>query len=303
MKISELQHLTHEHAFLGANQHIHEQRTKIVIGLTATMMILEIAAGLIFGSMALLADGWHMASHAAALSIAALGYYFARRHSSNPRFSFGTGKIGELAGYSSALLLAFIAVLMAFESIKRFFSPVTISFDEAIVVAILGLVVNIASAFILKEHSNERHSPKHVRDHNLRSAYLHVIADALTSVLAIVALSAGRFLGWVWMDPLMGVVGAVVISRWSYLLARDTGRILLDMNTNTALSERIRKLLESDSDSHISDLHVWRVGPGHFAAIVSIVTHNPLPPIRYKERLRPLKELGHITIEINPLEK
>lgn len=289
----------HEHVFLGANQHVNERRTQIVIGLTATMMILEIAAGLLFGSMALLADGWHMASHAAALSITALGYYFARRHASNPRFSFGTGKIGELAGYSSALLLALIALLMAYESVRRLYAPVAISFDKAIAVAILGLLVNIASALLLKERQEGHQRTHHNRDHNLRSAYLHVLADALTSLLAIVALSAGRFLGWVWMDPFMGIVGAIVIVRWSYSLVRDTGRILLDMNTNSAFSDKIRSLIETDSDNRISDLHVWRVGPGHFAAIVAIVTHHPRPPIHYKELLGHVEELCHVTVEVN----
>ena len=289
----------HEHVFLGVNQHKNERRTRIVIGLTATMMVLEITSGLLFGSMALLADGWHMASHAAALSITALGYSFARRHASNPRFSFGTGKIGELAGYSSAILLAFIALLMAYESIRRFYSPVAISFDEAIAVAVMGLLVNVASAVILRER-HEGHYDHHHADHNLRAAYLHVVADALTSVLAIVALSAGRFLGWVWMDPLMGIVGAVVISRWSYQLMRDSGRTLLDMNINETLVENIRETIESHGDNRISDLHVWRLGPGQFAAVMSVVTQDPRPPNYYKELLRDFKDLSHVTVEINP---
>jgi cation diffusion facilitator family transporter len=291
----------HEHVFLGANQHINERRTWVVIGLTASMMIVEIVCGLLFGSMALLADGWHMASHAAALGITALGYLFARRHASDPRYCFGTGKIGELAGYSSALLLAVIALIMAYESVKRLLSPVAISFDEAIAVAVLGLIVNIISALLLKgEHLEEYHHSSHHADHNIRAAYLHVLADALTSLLAIVALSAGRFLGWVWMDPVMGIVGAIVIARWSYNLVRDTGRILLDMNTNRSLSDDVRRLIESDADNQISDLHVWRVGPGHFAAIVSVLTSRPQPPVYYKGLLKTLKQLCHVTVEINP---
>jgi cation diffusion facilitator family transporter len=290
----------HDHVFLGGNQRHHERRTRLVIVLTATMMVLEIAAGIIFGSMALLADGWHMASHAAALGITALGYYLARRNVSNPNFSFGTGKIGDLAGFSSALLLAFIALLMIYESVNRLFAPVTISFDEAITVAVLGLIVNLVSAWLLRGGHGEHGADHHHRDHNLRSAYLHVLADALTSLLAILALSTGRFLGWVWMDPVMGIVGGLVIARWSFYLSRDTGRILLDMNIHHSLTEDIRRLVESEEDTRILDLHVWRVGPGHFAAILSVMTKNPRPPNHYKELLARFKELGHVTVEINP---
>jgi cation diffusion facilitator family transporter len=277
----------------------NERRTWLVIALTATMMVLEITAGFIFGSMALLADGWHMASHASALGITAVAYYFARRHATDKRFSFGTGKIGELAGYSSALLLALIALLMAYESVTRFFSPVEIRFDEAIAVAVLGLIVNLVSALILKEKHGEHDHHHHHEDHNLKSAYLHVLADALTSVLAIVALTTGRFLGWVWMDPLMGIVGAIVISRWSYGLTRDTGSILLDMDINTALTEYIRDLLEADGENQIRDLHLWRLGSGHFAVIVSLSTRNAHSPDYYKDQLSEIKELRHITVEVN----
>ena len=299
--VDELSMWRHDHAFLGVDQLKNERRTWIVIGLTASMMVIEIACGLLFGSMALLADGWHMASHAAALGITALGYSFARRHANDPRYSFGTGKIGELAGYSSALLLAVIALLMAYESCKRLFSPVAISFDEAIAVAVVGLFVNIVSALILKEEHHEGHTHSHHHsDHNIRAAYLHVLADALTSLLAIVALTTGRFLGWVWMDPLMGIVGAVVIARWSYRLMHDTALILLDMNTSTSLTHKVRSLIESDPNNRITDLHVWRVGPGYFATIVSVRTSRPQPPIYYKGLLKRLKQLCHVTIEINP---
>lgn len=265
------------------------------------MMVVEIACGLLFGSMALLADGWHMASHAAALGITALGYFFARRCAKDPRYSFGTGKIGELAGYSSALLLVVIALLMAYESCERLVSPVAISFDQAIAVAVLGLVVNVVSALILKQEDQEGHTHSHHHsDHNIRAAYLHVLADALTSLLAIVALTTGRFLGWVWMDPLMGIVGAVVIARWSWRLMRDTARILLDVNTSRSLTEEVRRLIESDSNNRITDLHLWRVGPGHFAAIVSVLTSRPQPPVYYKGLLKSLNQLCHVTIEINP---
>ena len=288
----------HQHIVISDSQMANERRTWLVIALTATMMVLEITAGFIFGSMALLADGWHMASHASALGITAIAYYFSRRYSTDSRFSFGTGKIGELAGYSSALLLALIALLMAYESVTRFFAPVEIRFDEAIAVAVLGLIVNLVSALILKE-KHEGHDHHHHEDHNLKAAYLHVLADALTSVLAIVALTAGRFLGWVWMDPLMGIVGAIVIARWSYGLTRDTGSILLDMNVNTPLSENIRNLLEAEGENQIRDLHLWRLGPGHFAAIISLSTRNPRPPEYYKDLLEKIEELRHITVEVN----
>ncbi len=302
LNTQDLSKRNHDHVFLGAHQKEHERRTRLVIGLTAAMMVLEITAGIIFGSMALLADGWHMASHAAALGITALGYHLARRNITNPKFSFGTGKIGDLAGFSSALLLAFIAILMIYKSVTRLYTPVTISFDEAITVAILGLIVNLISALLLKGKHDEHKADHHHRDHNLRSAYLHVIADAMTSLLAIAALTAGRFLGWVWMDPLMGIVGGLLIARWSFYLARDTARILLDMNTHINLAEEIKRLVESEGDNQILDLHLWRVGPGHFAAIISLLTGNPHPPSHYKEHLSGFRELRHITVEINPKE-
>lgn len=300
MKIHDTKSWRHDHVYLSANQIANERRTWLVIGLTAFMMVLEIISGFIFGSMALLADGWHMASHAAALGITAIGYLFARRYASDKRFSFGIGKIGELAGYSSALLLAVIALLMAYESVQRLFSPVAIKFDEAIAVAVLGLIVNLVSAFILKErHAGHDHDHHHI-DYNIKAAYMHVLADALTSILAIVALTTGRFFGWIWMDPLMGIVGAIVIARWSYGLTRDTGSILLDMNMNTPLSTTIRRKIESDGDNRIIDLHLWRLGPGHFAAIISIHTRTPHPPSNYKKLLEDIEELRHITIEVNP---
>jgi len=291
----------HDHVFLGTNQHVNERRTWLVIGLTATMMALEILAGLVFGSMALLADGWHMASHAAALGITALGYAFARRHAYDPRYAFGTGKMGELAGFSSALLLAVIALLMGYESSARLFSPVVISYDQAIAVAVAGLGVNVVSALLLKEKHHGDHDNHHHTDHNLKAAYLHVLTDAMTSILAIIALSTGRLLGWVWMDPLMGIVGAVIIARWSYNLMRDTARVLLDVNSATGLRENIRQSIESEADNSITDLHVWRVGPGHFAAIVSVATAQPQPPIHYKQLLRHVKGLCHVTVEVNPV--
>jgi cation diffusion facilitator family transporter len=242
-----------------------------------------------------------MASHAAALGITALGYAFARRHALNPNFCFGTGKIGELAGFSSALLLALISLLMAYESVRRFFAPVRISFDEAIAVAVLGLVVNVLSALLLRDTPEAQDRAHAHMDHNLKAAYLHVMADALTSVLAIFALSAGRFLGWVWMDPVMGVVGSAVIGRWAYHLLKDTGRMLLDMTTDEDLSAKIRGLIESDAGDRVSDLHVWRVGPGHYAAIVSVNTRTKTTPAQYKAKMEPLRALCHITVEVNRL--
>jgi cation diffusion facilitator family transporter len=290
----------HDLVFTGEEERASERRTQIVISLTSAMMILEIVAGVLLGSMALLADGWHMASHAAALGITALGYAFARRHALNPRFCFGTGKIGELAGFTSALLLALISLVMIYESVRRFFAPVRISFDEAIAVATLGLIVNVISALLLRNHPVPHEENAHV-DHNLKAAYLHVLADALTSVLAIFALSAGRFLGWAWMDPIMGVIGSGVIARWSYHLLRDTGRMLLDVNEDHQLWEKIRSLIEFESTDRVSDLHVWRVGPCQYAAILSVNSGTKTTPAQYKAKMEHLRELCHITVEVNPL--
>ncbi|MBU4565443.1 MAG: CDF family Co(II)/Ni(II) efflux transporter DmeF [Desulfarculus sp.] len=310
MNQEELKPYTHGHDFLGASQARHERRTHLVIALTAVMMVIEVTAGVIFGSMALLADGWHMASHAAALSITALGYWLARRHAADPRFCFGTGKVGELAGFASALLLGFIAVFMAYESVLRLVSPVTIAFNQAIWVAVIGLVVNLVSALMLKEehhdhghghshdHDEQEHGHSHDTDHNLKSAYMHVVADALTSVLAIVALSAGKFWGWVWLDPVMGIVGAVVIARWSWGLLRDTGRMLLDMNLSPELEQSIRRTLEQGGDK-VSDLHLWRLGPGHLGAIVSIVSHDPQPNAAYRDKLAAFDQISHLTVEVH----
>ena len=288
----------HEHDFLSENHHANERRTWFVIGLTATTMVAEILSGLLFGSMALLADGWHMASHASAMGLTALAYYWARKHSDNPRFTFGTGKIGDLAGYSSALLLGLIAFFMAYESIKRLLNPVIIHFDEAILVAIIGLVVNLVSAFLLKEdhHKHEEHH----QDYNLRAAYLHVLADSLTSILAIVALLFGKFRGWNFLDPVMGVVGALVISRWSYGLMRDTGRVLLDYNNNQVITRQIKEALADGEKVSIEDFHVWRVGPGHYSSIISLRTEKKRSPEYYKNLLCHISDLSHVTIEVNP---
>lgn len=298
--------LQHDHVFLGDAHAAHERRTRYVVALTAVTMIVEIVAGLLTGSMALLADGFHMATHAGALGVAAWAYAFARRHSRNPRFTFGTGKVGDLAGFASALVLAVVAIGIAVESAQRFFEPSKIAYAEATWIAGLGLVVNLVSAWLLgHDHHHhghghdDHHHDHHAHDNNLRSAYAHVLADALTSVLAICALLAGSFLGWSWMDALMGIVGAVVIGRWSLGLLRDTGAVLLDAEPNTALQEEIREAIE-DGDTRITDLHVWRVGPGKYAAIVSLVAEAPFPPAHYAGKVRIHEELVHVTIEAHP---
>ena len=298
----------HDHDFLSARQDRNERRTWIVIVLTLATMVVEIVSGLVFGSMALLADGWHMASHASALGITALAYYLARKHRRNTKFTFGTGKVGDLAGFSSALLLAVVALSMAYASVQRLFNPVVIHFDEAILVALIGLVVNVVSAVVLKEHHGQAHSHDHAikedhqhhhHDHNLRAAYLHVLADALTSILAITALLFGKFQGWHFLDPVMGIVGAVVISRWSFGLMRATGKVLLDYDSHPALAEGIRRRLEEGGGVVVQDLHVWRLGPGCCSAIVALSAGNGVTPGKLKERLADLHGLAHVTIEVN----
>ena len=292
----------HEHVYLGEHHARNERRTWLVIALTAITMIVEIAAGWAFGSMALLADGWHMATHAGALSISALAYHYAQRHRNDPRFTFGTGKLGDLAAYTSAVALGIAALLIAWESLARLVTPVPIAFATAIAVAVAGLIVNLASAVLLHEGREHRHghdasgTHHHAHDHNLRAAYLHVVADALTSVLAIAGLLAGALLGWAAMDPLVGLVGAVVIARWSLGLLRQAGAVLLDV-APTGHAAAIRDLLERDGD-RVSDLHVWRVGPGHHAAVVALVSPRPQPPERYRERLAGVPGLSHVTVEV-----
>lgn len=309
----------HEHLFLGADHDRNERRTRWVVALTAAMMLVEILGGLAFGSMALLADGLHMATHAGALGVAALAYRYARRHARDPRFAFGTGKLGDLAGFASALVLAVVSVGIGWESVVRLLNPVAIAYDEAIVIAVVGLAVNIASAWLLHDgdhhhghdhghghghhhdhdhghHGHDHHG--HHRDHNLRAAYFHVLADAVTSVGAILGLLAGRFYGWAWMDAVMGIVGGIMIARWSWGLLRDSGAVLLDTVPDPALAESIRDRLETGGD-RIADLHLWRVGPGHAAAIVSLVSDEPEPPARYKVRLGGLPGLSHVTVEVN----
>ncbi|WP_413872299.1 CDF family Co(II)/Ni(II) efflux transporter DmeF [Albidovulum sp.] len=312
----------HDHVFLGGRHARNERRTWAVIAITATMMAIEIAAGTLYGSMALVADGWHMATHAGAMLIAAVAYSYARRQARNPRFSFGTGKMGDLAGFASAVVLALIALLIGWESLVRLYSPIAIDFPQAITVAIIGLVVNLVCAWILKEdhHHAHRHAHhhgldhhhhhddhdhdhgdghgRHPRDNNLRAAYLHVLADALTSVLAIAALLTGSLYGWTWMDPVMGIVGGLVIARWSLGLIRDTGRTLLDyVDEADGLPVEIRAALEVGGD-RITDLHVWQLGPGHHGAIVSLRATDPQQPAAYRARLSHIHHLSHLTIEV-----
>jgi cation diffusion facilitator family transporter len=308
----------HAHVFLGEDHTRNERRTWFVVALTAATMVAEIIAGAAFGSMALLADGFHMATHAGALTIAGAAYLYSRRHAHDGRFAFGTGKLGDLAGFTSAIVLALIALLIGYESVLRLRAPVEIQFNEAIIVAVFGLTVNLASAWLLKDrahHSHGHQGPDHDhelrerdpahhhahdrRDHNLRSAYLHVLADALTSVLAITGLIAGRTFGWIWMDPLMGIIGALVIAHWSWGLVRDTGTVLLDVVPDSSLSDAIRHRLEYDSD-RVSDLHLWRIGPGHIAVIISVVSDQPRAPEHYKAQLSDLAQLSHVTVEVHP---
>ena len=296
----------HEHFFLGDNHERNERRTWLVIAITATMMVVEIVAGNMFGSMALTADGWHMSTHAAALLIAALAYLYARKHASNRRFSFGTGKLGDLAGFASAVVLALIALLIGWESFLRFQSPVAINFKEAIMVAVVGLIVNLVCAWLLKDDHHHGHDHGHGhghghaagKDQNLRAACVHVLADALTSVLAIGALVFGSLYGWLWLDPAIGIVGAIVIARWSWGLIRDAGGVLLDyIPQGEDLPEEIQEIIVKEG-AEIVDLHIWQLGPGHHGAIVSIVADHPQTPTYYRAKLAAIHDLSQVTVEV-----
>jgi cation diffusion facilitator family transporter len=276
-----------------------ERRTRIVIGITAAMMAVEIAVGLMSHSMALLADGWHMSTHVLAFLITVVAYYFARTQTGNARFSFGTGKIGVLGGFTSAVVLAIVAFLMAGESVHRLFVPLEIHFNEAIGIAGLGLFVNLGCAALLADRHHEHDGGSaHHHDLNLRAAYFHVLADAFTSVLAITALTGGKFFGWAWLDPMVGIIGSGVVFSWSYTLLRDTSGILLDRTpASSDLPDEIRQAVESDGDSLVTDLHVWQIGTGKYAAMVSIVAHKQKSCDSYRALLRGLEELVHVTIE------
>lgn len=313
----------HEHRFLADGHDHRERRTRFVVAITAVTMLGEIAAGLLFGSMALLADGVHMATHAGALALSALAYALARRHAGDPRLSFGTGKLGDLAAWSSALLLLLAGLGVAIESVRRLFAPAAIRFEEAILVAVLGLLVNLVCALLLRHehdhaHGHELHDHDHRRghghehdgadhehhahtrrDHNLAAAYAHVVTDALTSVLAIAALVAGRFAGWLWLDAGVGLLGAILILLWAVSLLRRAGAVLLDAVPDPRLEARIREHLERDGD-RVADLHLWRLGPGHLALVVSIVSDAPADPDHYKARLRGVPGLSHVTVEVHP---
>ncbi|HEY8519096.1 MAG TPA: CDF family Co(II)/Ni(II) efflux transporter DmeF [Gammaproteobacteria bacterium] len=313
-----LQRWQHDHSF---GQHLKrpgETRTFIVIAITATMMAVEVAAGIVFGSMALLADGLHMASHAAALGINAFAYVYARRHAHDAAFCFGTGKINTLGGFTGAVLLAGFALIMALESVQRLVAPVAIAFDQAIAVAVLGLVVNGASVLILGHdhgageghHHDHDHDHDHDHaaapllhhhhdDHNLVSAYLHVLADALTSLLAIFALLGAKYFGFWWMDPLMGVVGAVLVGRWSFGLLKSTSAVLLDRAAPPSITEAIRERIEARDDNRIADLHVWPVGPGMYSALLSVVTHAPKAPEHYKRLIPKHLPIVHVSVEVH----
>ncbi|MFU1519333.1 CDF family Co(II)/Ni(II) efflux transporter DmeF [Vreelandella alkaliphila] len=293
-----LEEWQHNHVFGQDRKKSGEIRSLIVVALTVVMMVWEILAGVLYGSMALLADGLHMGSHAVALGIAAFAYAYARRNAGNTQFSFGTGKVNALGGFTGAVLLAGFALYMVIESIDRFIHPVEISFNGAIFVAVIGLIVNGVSAWILggEDHDHGHGHGHGHHDHNRRAAYFHVLADALTSVLAIAALLAGKYAGWDWMDPIMGIVGALLITRWSWHLLKDTSRVLLDQQRSD-LEHDVRHAIESD-DARISDLHLWAIGPNIHAAIVSVVSHDPEAPAVYKQRIQAqCPSLVHITVE------
>lgn len=367
----------HGHNFLGTQHRRHERRTWIVIAITASVMVLEIVAGSLFGSMALLADGWHMSTHAAAMLITALAYRYATRHANDPRFSFGTGKVGDLAAFASAVVLAIVAILIGWESALRLTAPVSIDFNEAMAVAAFGLVVNLVCAWLLRDdhdhlhghghghhghephahgaHEHEAHAHDHhhhhhadahghahhgahdhhdhhahdaadhahrhhgghdhghpqsallvasgarAQDNNLRAAYLHVLTDAMTSVFAILALLGGSLYGFLWLDPVIGIVGALVVARWSFGLLRDTACVLLDFTPRRDLPQTIRATLE-EQGAEVTDLHVWQVGPGHHAAVVALRSAAPRAPAAYKHELEHIAGLSHVTVEVNPVE-
>jgi cation diffusion facilitator family transporter len=337
----------HSHVFLGRDHDRNALRTWLVIALTTAMMVAEIVAGTLFGSMALLADGWHMSTHAGALLISAAAYGYAKRHRDNPRFTYGTGKVGDLAAFTSAVVLALVALLIAWESLQRLIAPVPIDFTDAIVVAVIGLAVNLASAALLHQggHGHDHHhhydhdhhhvshdghaepheqplhwvadhahagthrhdSGHHGHDHghghhghdtNLRAAYFHVLADALTSVLAIAALLAGMFLGWNWLDALSGLVGALVIAHWSRGLMQTAAATLLDMTPGDNLVRGARSKLES-AGARVVDLHLWRLGPGHVGVTASVASSEPRTPDEYRRLLTDLPGVSHVTVEVN----
>ncbi len=301
MHTHDLRMWQHSHNFLTVDR-TNERNTGRVVILTGITMIAEIIAGILSGSMALLADGWHMGTHLTALGISLFAYRHARKYAQDRRYTFGTGKVGVLGGFASAVALVCVAILMIIESIKRFMTPLQIHFNQAILVAVIGLLVNLASAWLLRgghsHHHHEESAHNHHHDHNLRAAYLHVIADALTSVLAIFALVGGKYAGLVWLDPLMGLVGSALITRWAYSLIHDTGRILVDSAVDQEFVNSIRSVIESDADNRVSDIHIWRVGSDKMAAIISLVTLDPQPTEHYRKLLSGFEDLVHVTVEV-----
>ena len=306
MHTQSIDEFRHSHVFLGHTHEQNERKTWAVIVICAVMMFAEIVGGWWFGSVALISDGLHMSTHAGALLIAALAYTYSRRYVNDARLAFGTGKFGDLAAFTSAIILAMIALLIGYESVDRLISPVSIAFNQAIPIAVVGLGVNLLSAYLLRDDRDHHrghayqhdHEHSHVhRDHNLRAAFVHVMTDAAVSVLVIIGLVAGRQFGWVWMDPIMGLVATIVILSWSWTLIRSAGSILLDVCPDPSLARKIALRLEQDSD-RVSDLHLWRLGPSHLGAVISIVSHNPRPAEQYKRRLSGLPGLSHVTIEV-----
>lgn len=309
MTIPDSSAFRHTHQFNEGNP-LAEKNTLRAVVITAVMMVVEIIAGYVLNSMALLADGWHMSSHALALGVSAGAYVLARKLADDTRFAFGTWKIEILGGYSSALLLGVVAILMLAQSIQHLIHPAPIHYNEAIPIAIVGLFANLTCAWLLKDghdhdhghtHAHERHDAHHQHhDLNLRSAYLHVVADAATSVLAILALVGGKFLGVRWLDPAMGIVGAMLVAQWAYSLLRQSGRVLLDAEMDAPVVEEIREVVRDNlPGTTISDLHVWRVGKGRYACILGLVSQQPITPALVRSHLAVHQELVHVTVEIS----
>ncbi len=299
MHTQKLSGRTHDHVFGQDQQRAGEKRTLVIVILTAVMMVVEIAAGLIYGSMALLADGLHMASHATALGIAVFAYVISRRLASDRRFAFGVGKINSLAGFASAVMLLGFALVMVIESTDRLINPLSIAFDQALIVAVAGLVVNGVSAWVLESTPHDHGHGHDHHDHNLRGAYLHVLADAVTSLLAIVALLAGKYMGANWLDPAMGIVGAVLVTRWSYGLIRDTSRVLLDNQAEEHHVVALRESIEGHSTDRVTDLHIWSIGHGIFAADIAVVSDDPKTPDHYKSLIPSKLNIVHATVEVH----
>jgi cation diffusion facilitator family transporter len=294
MHIHTLENWQHSHDF-WVDREQSEKKTQIVMILTAVTMVVEIVTGLLFGSIALLADGWHMTTHVAAFSITLFAYQYARKNVNNPQYTFGTGKVSVLGGLASAVALGVIALVMALESGMRLFEPSPIQFDRAIAVAIIGLSVNLISAWLLQDRHDHHHENHHHQDHNLQAAYVHVLADALTSILAIVALCGGKFLELIWLDALMGFVGAAVITKWAYNLIQDTSSILLDGTVDKQTRLAVLTAIEEDADNRVADLHLWYLGQDSVAVMVSLVTHYPRSPEHYKNLLKHIPSLAHVS--------